>query len=271
MNTDILIERAGPVWTLAFNRPEKRNALTHAMYAALVEALEAAAADPDVRAVILTGAGNCFTAGNDLQDFLKNPPLGGDSPVIRFLHAISRFSKPLLAAVPGVAVSIGTTMLLHCDLAWAAPQARFELPFARLALVPEGAASYLLPLAIGAKQASAMLLSGEPLDASTAAQSGLINGVVEAEALRAHVQAQAERLANLPPQALLQTKALLRAPHRAAIDAALNQEVQAFARQLQSAEARAAMQAFFTRQQPAAPARSEASSPAKSHQENDRT
>lgn len=270
MNTDILIERAGPVWTLTFNRPEKRNALTHAMYTALVEGLAAADADPDVRAVILTGAGNYFTAGNDLQDFLKNPPMGADSPVIRFLHAISRFPKPLLAAVPGVAVGIGTTLLLHCDLAWAAPQARFELPFARLALVPEGAASYLLPLAIGARQASAMLLAGEPLDAPTAARSGLINGVVEAEALQAHVQAQAERLASLPPQALLQTKALLRAPHRTAVETALTQEVQAFARQLQSAEARAAMQAFFTRPQPAAPARGEVSSPAKSHQENDR-
>jgi enoyl-CoA hydratase/carnithine racemase len=247
MSTDILIERAGPVWTFAFNRPEKRNALTHAMYTALVEALEAAAADPDARAVILTGAGNCFTAGNDLQDFLRNPPTGVGSPVIRFLHTLISFPKPLLAAVPGVAVGIGTTMLLHCDLAWAAPQARFELPFARLALVPEGAASYLLPLAIGAKQASAMLLSGEPLDALTAAQSGLINGVVEAEALQAHVQARAERLASLPPQALLQTKALLRAPHRAATEAALTQEVHAFARQLQSAEARAAMQAFFTK------------------------
>jgi enoyl-CoA hydratase/carnithine racemase len=241
------------------------------MYTALVDALDAARNDPQVRAVILTGAGTCFTAGKDLQDFLKNPPLGADSPVMRFLHVISRFSKPLLAAVPGVAVGIGTTMLLHCDLAWAAPQARFELPFARLALVPEGAASYLLPLAIGAKQASAMLLSGEPLDAPTAAQSGLINGVVETEALRAYVQAQAERLASLPPQALRQTKALLRAPHRAAIDAALNQEVQAFARQLQSAEARAAMQAFFARQQPAAPARGEAPPPARSHQENDRS
>lgn len=271
MNTDILTERDGPVWTLIFNRPEKRNALTHAMYTALVEALEAAAADPDVRAVILTGAGNCFTAGNDLQDFLRNPPTGAGSPVIRFLHMLIGFPKPLLAAVPGVAVGIGTTMLLHCDLAWAAPQARFELPFTRLALVPEGAASYLLPLALGAKQASAMLLCGEPLDAQTAAQCGLINGVVGADALPQHVQAQAQHLAGLPPQALRQTKALLRAPHRAATEAALAQEVHAFARQLQSAEARAAMQAFFTKQQPASPAHGNAAFPTQPHQENDRS
>ncbi|HET7687977.1 MAG TPA: enoyl-CoA hydratase, partial [Candidatus Macondimonas sp.] len=247
MNTDILIERNGPVWTLVFNRPEKRNALTHAMYEALVEGLAAADADPDVRAVILTGSGNCFTAGNDLQDFLRNPPTGHDSPVIRFLQTLMSFPKPLLAAVPGVAVGIGTTLLLHCDLAWAAPQARFELPFARLALVPEGAASYLLPLAIGAKQANAMLLAGEPVDAPTAVRLGLINDVIEADMLPAHVQAWAERLASLPSQALLHTKALLRAPHRPAMEAALSQEVHAFTRQLQSAEARAAMQAFFNR------------------------
>jgi len=247
MSTDILIDRAGPVWTLSFNRPEKRNALTHAMYTALVEALEAAGTDPQVRAVILTGAADCFTAGNDLQDFLRTPPTGSDSPVVRFLRAIVEFPKPLLAAVPGVAVGIGTTLLLHCDMAWAAPAARFELPFVRLALVPEGAASYLLPLAVGAKQASAMLLAGEALDAATAARLGLINGVIEADALQAQVRAQAERLAALPPQALQQTKALLRAPHRVATQAALTAEIQAFGRQLQSPESRAAMQSFFSR------------------------
>lgn len=247
MSTDILIDRAGPVWTLSFNRPEKRNALTHAMYTALVDALDAARNDPQVRAVILTGSGACFTAGNDLQDFLHAPPTGPDSPVVRFLGAISDFPKPLLAAIPGVAVGIGTTLLLHCDLAWAAPNARFELPFVHLALVPEGAASYLLPLAVGPKQASAMLLGGEALDAATAARLGLINGVVDADALQAQVRAQAERLAALPPQALQHTKALLRAPQRAAIQTALAAEIQAFGRQLQSPESRAAMQAFFSR------------------------
>lgn len=247
MSTDILIDRAGPIWTLSFNRPEKRNALTHAMYTALVEALDAANTDPQVRAVVLTGSGGCFTAGNDLQDFLRTPPTGPDSPVVRFLRAIIDFPKPLLAAVPGVAIGIGTTLLLHCDLAWAAPEARFELPFARLALVPEGAASYLLPLVVGAKQASAMLLAGEALDAATAARLGLINAVVDTDALQTHVRAQAERLAALPPQALQQTKALLRAPHRTATQTALTAEIQAFGRQLQSPESRAAMQAFFKR------------------------
>ena len=247
MSTDILTDRAGPVWTLSFNRAEKRNALTHAMYTTLVDALDAARTDSQVRAVILTGSGGCFTAGNDLQDFLRTPPTGPDSPVVRFLRAIVDFPKPLLAAVPGVAVGIGTTLLLHCDLAWAAPEARFELPFARLALVPEGAASYLLPLAVGAKQASAMLLAGEALDAAAAARLGLINGVVDTHALQAHVRTQAERLAALPPQALQQTKALLRAPHRTATQTALTAEIQAFGRQLQSPESRAAMQAFFQR------------------------
>ena len=270
MSTDILIERTGPVWTLTFNRPEKRNALTHAMYTALVDALDAARADPQVRAVILTGAGACFTAGNDLQDFLRTPPTGPDSPVVRFLRAIIDFPKPLLAAVPGVAVGIGTTLLLHCDLAWAAPAARFELPFVRLALVPEGAATHLLPLAVGAKQASAMLLAGEALDANTVARLGLINGVVDADALQAHVRAQAERLAELPPQALQQTKALLRAPQRAATLAALTAEIQAFGRQLQSPESRAAMQAFFSRPAPSRTPPSETAPSTPPRQEPDR-
>ena len=270
MSTDILIDRAGPVWTLSFNRPEKRNALTHPMYTALVDALDAARTDPQVRAVILTGSGGCFTAGNDLQDFLRTPPTGPDSPVVRFLHAIVEFPQPLLAAVPGVAVGIGITLLLHCDLAWAVPEARFEVPFVRLALVPEGAATYLLPLAVGAKQASAMLLAGEALDAATAARLGLINGVIDADALQAHVRAQAERLAALPPQAVQQSKALLRAPHRAATQAALTAEIQAFGRQLQSPESRAAMQAFFQRSAPTRTPPSETALSTPSCQESDR-
>ena len=271
MITDILIERDAAVWTIRFNRPNKRNALTHAMYTALVDALAAAAADPFVRVVILSGAGDCFTAGNDLQDFLQTPPTSPESPVVRFLRALVDFPKPLLAAVPGVAVGIGTTLLLHCDLAWAAPNARFQLPFAQLALVPEGAASYLLPLAVGAKQANAMLLAGEALDAEAAAKAGLINAVIPADVLQQHAREQAQKLADLPPDALRQTKALLRAPHRAATETALLTEVQAFGRQLQSAECRAAMQAFFQRPASAAATRRDAAPSTPRPQETNRS
>ena len=250
MNTDILIERAGAVWTLAFNRPEKRNALTHAMYVALVEALEAADADPDVRAVILTGAGNCFTAGNDLQDFLKNPPLGVDSPVIRFLHAISRFSKPLLAAVPGVAVGIGTTMLLHCDLVYAAPNARFQLPFVRLGLVPEAGSSLLLPAIAGYQRAAELLMLGQPFDANKALAAGFVTEIVPEAELIERARGAAHALAELPPASVRLTKRLMKASLGRAVGEQIDAELREFKERLGSPEAKEAMTAFFEKRKP---------------------
>ncbi len=245
MSESIRADRAGAVLRLTLARPEKKNALTGGMYAALADALDAAAADDAVRAVVLAGEGGAFTAGNDLMDFVMDPPTGADSPVFAFLRAVSTFPKPLVAAVDGAAVGVGTTVLLHCDLVYAAPTARFRLPFVDLGLVPEAGSSLLLPVAVGPARAAEWMLLGEPFGAADALVAGLVNEVVDDPLARATERAQT--LAGKPPEAVRLTKQLLRRPLAEAVRATMEAEGVLFVERLASDEAQDAFAAFFAR------------------------
>ena len=247
MSTPTLICDPGPITTLRFNRPEKRNALTVATYEALAEALGRARDDDEVRVVLFAGQPGVFTAGNDILDFAERPPAGEGSPVFRFLEALVDFPKPIVAAVDGPAIGVGTTMLAHCDLVVASARARFQLPFVNLGLVPEAASTLLLPLFVGQARASRWLLLGEPIDAPAALEAGLVSELVEPDALEARARALCEALAAKPPEALRQTKQLLRAGWRDAVHAALAREGAAFVERLRSPEAAQAFAAFLTR------------------------
>lgn len=236
------------VLVLRLNRPGKKNALTLDMYRALAAVLEQAADDTRVRAVVINGSENCFTAGNDIQDFLAEDRVGPEHPAIRFLHLLNRFPKPLLAAVRGHAIGIGTTMLLHCDLVYAGPDAVFQLPFVNLGLCPEAASSYLLPRTAGYQKAAEAFLLGEPFDAQKAQSLGMVNEVVDdapATATR-----QAHRIAAQPPSAVRLTKQLLRAGDAAQVEKALAQDTGQFVKRLQSREAREAFAAFLEKREP---------------------
>lgn len=250
MTVPVRAEITDGILRLTLARAEKKNALTVAMYDRLTALLTEAAEDPAVRVAVLHGEGGVFSAGNDLLDFLQHPPTGEDSPVFRFLRAVTTFPKPLLAAVEGHAVGLGTTILLHCDLAWAAPSARFLLPFVDLGLVPEAASSLLLPLTVGPKAAAELLLLTKPFGADEAVRLGLVNGVVPAEALLGHVLDRARTLAGKPPAALRLTKALLRRPHADAVAATLSEEGRLFVAQLAGPEAQEAFAAFTEKRPP---------------------
>lgn len=239
---------ADRVLHLTLDRPEKKNALTRAMYARLAEALDEAADDPQVRAVVISGADGSFTAGNDLFDFMTDPPRDESSPVFQFLHAVVRFPKPLIAAVEGVAIGIGTTLLLHCDLAFAAPDARFKMPFTDLGLVPEAGSSLLLPRLAGNARAAELLLLGETFGSETAREIGLVNAVA-ADPLAAAME-RAEALAQKPPAAVRQAKALLRAPLRERVMETIREEASLFIQRLQSEEAQEAFTAFMEKRAP---------------------
>lgn len=247
--TEIQTSQTDGILTIAFNRPAKKNALTGAMYAAIADALEAAESDSAVRVVVFTGNGGAFTAGNDLHDFLQSPPQGEDSPVFRFLRAISTASKPLVAAVSGVAVGVGTTMLLHCDLVYLGASAKLSLPFVNLALVPEAASSLLLPAMIGHHRAAELLMLGEPFDADTARAHGIANAVFPDAQVLAEAMQVAARLAARPPTALRLTKQLMRRS-RGDVAGQMAAEGEHFRAQLQSAEAREAMMAFLQKRPP---------------------
>jgi len=244
-STGITVRDAGGVRTVVLDRPEKKNALTVAMYAVLADAVASAEAD-DVGALLLTASGDAFTAGNDLRDFLADPPRGPDAPVIRFLHALVDTDVPIVAAVRGAAIGIGTTMLLHADVVYASPDARFVLPFVDLGIVPEAGSSVLLQQRIGRARAGAALYVGEAIDANAALASGLIAKVVDDDALDAAAAAAASAIAAKPRAAVRETKRLLRYD-RDAVRAAIARETEAFTARLSSDEARAAMTAFFTR------------------------
>lgn len=247
--SEILTAKADGILTITINRPEKKNALTSAMYAAMADALEAAETDAAVRVIVFAGNGGAFTAGNDLQDFLNNPPQGDESPVFRFLRAISTASKPLIAAVNGVAVGVGTTMLLHCDLVYVGTDARLSLPFVNLALVPEAASSLLLPAMIGYHRAAELLLLGEPFNAETAKDYGIANAIFPDARVLPEAMQVAAKLAAKPPTALRLTKQLLRQT-RGDIAGQMAAEGVHFRSQLKSAEAREAMTAFFEKRPP---------------------
>ena len=238
------------VLTVSFNRPDKKNALTLAMYEALVEVLGRADEDSSVRAIVLRGEGGTFTAGNDLGDFMKNPPTSMDTPVGHVLELLPRLRTPLIAAVDGAAVGIGTTLLMHCDLAYCSDRAKFKMPFVPLGLCPEAGSTSLLPRLAGRVKATELLLLGETFDAATALDIGLVNQVLPAEALDPRAQAVASKIAKLPPASVRLTKTLIGQAHQDMLQAAMKREGDQFITRLRSPEAAEAMQAFFQKRAP---------------------
>lgn len=251
MTDDIQVLDDTRIRTIRFNRAGKKNAITRPMYAAMAEALETANAD-DVRVVIIAGSGGVFSAGNDLVDFMEAPPHigGGDiPPVERFMRALMACEKPVIAAVDGLAVGIGTTLLLHCDLAYASPRAVFSTPFVNLALAPEFGSSQLLPGSVGRVVASELLLLGEKWDADKAAAKNLITGVLAQDDFEAQVTAIASKLAGLAPGAVKTAKMLINQPPED-LSARIEREGGLFAGQLGSDEFKEAATAFMERRAP---------------------
>ena len=247
---DVATSREGGVLEIAFNRPQKKNALSAAMYSAAAAALREADEDESVRVVLFRGEGDSFCAGNDLEDFAANPPVAPDAPVFQFLAAGSRAAKPLVAAVTGAAVGIGTTLLLHCELVYAAEDARFQLPFTRLGIVPEFASSYLLPLTAGYHRAAELLLLGEPFDAKKAYECGFVTRLLPAASVLGAARDAAGALASLPPKSIQRTKALMRRPHAAAVQSQLKAEIDEFGPMLFEPAARAALERFLAKRKP---------------------
>jgi enoyl-CoA hydratase/carnithine racemase len=238
------------VATLTFDRPDKRNAITGAMYEAFVGHLQRAGADGAVRAVLVTGAGMAFTAGNDLKDFGEPRFVQPDSPVIRFMQTLAAFEKPVVAAVNGMAVGIGVTMLLHCDLVYVADGATFSMPFVNLGLVPEFGSTLLLPAIAGRVRAAEKLLLGRPFLAAEAVVMGLANAVLPAADLLAHATTIARSFNALPPGAVRDTKKLLRQAQAAGVQEAILREFACFGPRLAGAEARESIAAIREKRQP---------------------
>ncbi|MBT00731.1 MAG: enoyl-CoA hydratase [Oceanospirillaceae bacterium] len=240
------IEHRRGVVELRLSRPDKKNALTQRMYHTLVEQLELARSEPDVRVVLLTGSGEAFCSGNDIADFLN----GAQDPsqmgiIVRFLHTLVDFPKPLLAAVHGDAVGIGTTMLLHCDRVIAADNLKCQMPFVRLGLVPEGGSSLLLPQALGQRQAFELLIEGKPFDAEQAKNCGLVNQIVSRSELEATALESAWGIAALPEEAVQLGKELLKAGQREQLHTVIDREARLFASRLSSREAQQAFTSFL--------------------------
>jgi len=247
MHEAIIVTEEGGVLDIRINRPDKKNALTSAMYRAMTAALADAAARPAIGAVLFSGEGDAFCAGNDLNDFASGPE--GGAAAFDFIQAIAAFDKPLVAAVQGLAVGVGTTMLLHCDLVYAAPDARFVMPFVNLGLVPEAGSSLLAPALMGHAKAAAMLLLGEPLDADGADRAGLVTAIVPADRLRDHACARAAALLAKPPAALAATRRLMKGDP-AVLEARLAEEAALFRQALAGAEAQEAFAAFLEKRPP---------------------
>lgn len=249
---EISTSKADGIYTIAFNRPEKKNAITALMYQAMADALKEADADSEVRAILFCGKPEIFTAGNDLEDFMKNPPRDGGEipPVYQFMHALSHAVKPVVAAVSGAAVGIGTTMLLHCDLVYAADNAKFSMPFSQLGLCPEFASSLLLQQTAGYQRAAEKLMLGESFLADEAREMGLVNKVLPLAELPAYALAQAAKLAALPASSVRATKRLMKGNQTAAIDAKMLEENKYFSEMLTAPEAREAFMAFFQKRKP---------------------
>lgn len=245
----VQINKSQGVLELRLNRPDKKNALTHDMYFAMAEALVSAEDDPTVAVVLFSGEGGTFTAGNDLKDFQKKPPTDKESPVFRFIMALARASKPLIAAVDGVAVGIGTTMLLHCDMVYSSEDSQFVLPFVNLALLPEAGSSYLLPRMMGHAQAAELLLTGKPFSASKARELGFVNEVLPAPKLQDHAIAVAREIAKKPPLAVRLTKKLLKGDTQK-LESVIHQEVVHFVEALASQECAEALAAFLEKRDP---------------------
>jgi enoyl-CoA hydratase/carnithine racemase len=249
MTEELIVARDGDVMEIRFNRPEKKNALTRAMYDGVVAAFESAENDAAIRVIMLTGTGNTFTSGNDIRDFQQRAATRNTSSASPFLTALSTLKKPLIAAVNGAAIGVGTTMLAHCDLIIAARSARFIMPFTRLGLVPEAGSSLLFPQLLGHQRASAMLLLGDALDAEAALAAGFVYQVVDDAGLTTAARAVAARLAALPPQAIRQTKQLMRRG-KPDLPGRINEELELFRERVASPEAAEAFAAFMEKRAP---------------------
>ena len=243
--TEITTTRHGQTLEISFNRPDKMNAITRAMYAGLASNLNEAAGDFGVRCVVITSQGDHFTSGNDIGDFMSNPPTESDSDVAKFLGALLEFPKPLLAAVKGNAIGVGTTMLLHCDVVVAGPTAKFSMPFTSLGLVPEAGSSMLFPQLVGHQRAAKIFLTGESFSASDAREMGLVGEI--ADDPRTKALEIAEKIAQQPPQAVINTKALMKAGKHDATAAVMRAEFEIFALALQSEEAAEAFMKFMSK------------------------
>jgi len=242
-------ETKGRIARIELARLDKKNAITTEMYAQMADALAAAAANREVRAVLIHGAKDCFTAGNDISNFLKRDP-GVQSPAFRVFDVLPALEKPVVAAVGGPAVGIGTTLLLHCDLVYATPGARFQLPFVPLGIVPEFGSTYLLPLLAGYQRAAELLLLGQPFTAEKAREVGIVTAIVREEELLATAEAAAQKLAELPPESIRLTKRLMKSAHVQAVNRQIAEEARIFGERLGSPEAKEAMSAFLEKRKP---------------------
>ncbi len=244
---------ADGITRIGIDRPQRKNALTQLMYDQLADALGAAGEDPAVRAIVLHGSAEIFCAGNDVEEFLSRPLNLADSPTARFMRALAGAEKPVLAAVNGAAVGIGTTLLLHCDLVYCADNAMFSMPFVALGICPEFASSALLPRSAGYHRAAEKLLLSEPISAEEALEMGIANRILPPVEVLPFTLRQAARLCALPPAAIRETKRLLKSGARAVFDTTMADEGESFARLLQTDEARAAFNAFLQKRKPDAP------------------
>jgi enoyl-CoA hydratase/carnithine racemase len=242
------------VASIEIARPEKKNALTVAMYEAMAQALQAAVQDPAVRAVLIHGQPGIFTSGNDIEDFMSRPPGQGsdglDSPVFNFMRALLACDKPVVAAVTGAAIGIGTTLLLHCDFVYVSDESRLAMPFVSLGLVPEFGSSLVVPQLMGNVRAAEKLLLGDPFTGEQAVECGIANAVLPAAEVVNHARRVAERFNSLPPGAVRESKRLLRAPQREQMLQVIGTEGALFAQRLRSPEAMEAFQAFFQKRKP---------------------
>jgi enoyl-CoA hydratase/carnithine racemase len=247
---EIVTEHAGNILRVQLNRPTKRNAMTSAMYLALAGIFNAAANDENTRVVLWHGAGDSFCAGNDIEDFLKNPPGPGESPQASLMNALVNFDKPLVAAVHGAAIGGGTTMLTHCDFVYAGESTRFQMPFINLAVVPEFGSSCSVPARVGHVRAAELILLGAPFDAGRAAELGLVTQVISDRDVLARATETAGRLAAKSAGALQASKRLMKQPFREQIEAAMKAENKEFSAQVRSEDAKEALTAFLEKRKP---------------------
>ncbi|MBE7366230.1 enoyl-CoA hydratase [Ramlibacter pallidus] len=250
MSQEILAHAEAGVMTVTLNRLERKNSITSDMYGALADALQRARDDASVRVAVIQGHETVFSAGNDIGDFLNKPPAGEESPVFRFLHGIATFPKPLLAAVCGPAVGVGTTLLFHCDLVYAGDNAAFSMPFVNLGLCPEAASSLLVPQMFGYHRAAEALLLGEPFMAEAALEVGLVNRVLPPTEANAYAQQQAKKLAAKPLSSLVEIKRLMKLGQQQAAVARMKDEGDSFRRMLQEPAAKEAFTAFMEKRKP---------------------
>jgi enoyl-CoA hydratase/carnithine racemase len=248
--SDIITEQSGAILRVQLNRPASKNAMTAAMYVTLAELFDSAAKDDQIRVVLWHGAGDSFCAGNDIGDFLKNPPGPGESPQALLIKALINFDKPIVAAVQGAAIGGGTTMLTHCDFVFAGENAKFQMPFVNLALVPEFGSSCTIPARAGYLRAAELILTGQSFDAREAAELGVVTRVVPNQELLATATETAQKLAQKPPAALRSCKRLLKQSTREQLERAVKLEMDEFAVRVRSGEAKEAFTAFLEKRRP---------------------